>query len=155
MAEIKIRKALVEEAPLLRSICLQAKGSWGYTDAFMARFSQEMIIDADSILTDRVLVACDRAQIVGWLRVLTNCAPIILDDLWVLPTAFGKGVGRQLFAAAVAVTIELGQPGFELDADPNAQGFYARMGCIKVGETFTAMGRDIPRMRYLVAEVPR
>lgn len=150
MAEIRVRKALVEEAPLLRDICLQAKGSWGYTDAFMARFAQEIIIDADSILTDCVLVACEREQIIGWLRVLTNREPLILDDLWVLPTAFGKGVGRQLFAAAVAVTIELGQPGFELDADPNALGFYARMGCCKVGEAFTAMGRYIPRMRYII-----
>ena len=60
MAEIKIRKALVEEAPLLRDICLQAKGSWGYADEFMAQFSQEPIIDADSILTDSVLVAYDQ-----------------------------------------------------------------------------------------------
>ena len=76
---------------------------------------------------------------------------MILDDLWVLPTVFGKGVGRLLFTEAISVAKELGYSEFELDSDPNAQGFYERMGCIKVGETFTSIGRYIPRMRYAVA----
>jgi predicted GNAT family N-acyltransferase len=82
---------------------------------------------------------------------LTNRAPMILEDLWVLPAVFGKGAGRLLFTKAVSVAGELGQSEFELDPDPNAQGFYERMGCSKVGETFTSMGRYIPRMRYAVA----
>ena len=151
MAEITVRKALVGEAAVLRSICLQAKRSWGYSDAFMTRFSEATIIDADSISTDYVVVACQGETIIRWLRMLTNRAPMILDDLWVLPTVFGKGVGRLLFTEAIAVAKGLGRSAFELDADPHAQGFYERMGCIKVGETCTSLGRYIPRMRYVVA----
>jgi predicted GNAT family N-acyltransferase len=151
MAEIVVRKALVGEAAVLRSICLQSKRSWGYSDEFMTRFSEQTIIDADSISTDYVVVACQGETIIGWLRMLTNRAPMILDDLWVLPTVFGKGVGRLLFTEAISVAKELGQSEFELDSDPNAQGFYERMGCMKVGETFSSMGRYIPRMRYAVA----
>lgn len=150
MAEIVVRKALVGEAAVLRSICLQSKRSWGYSDEFMTRFSEQTIMDADSISTDYVVVACQGETIIGWLRMLTNRAPMILDDLWVLPTEFGKGVGRLLFTEAISVAKELGQSEFELDSDPNAQGFYERMGCIKVGETFTLMGRYVPRMRYVV-----
>jgi predicted GNAT family N-acyltransferase len=151
MAEITIRKAQVGEAAVLRSVCLQSKRSWGYSNEFMTRFSEETIIDADSISTDYVVVATQEETIIGWLRILTNRAPMILDDLWVLPTAFGKGVGRLLFTEAISVAKELGRSEFELDSDPNAQGFYEHMGCIKVGETFTSMGRYIPRMRYTVA----
>ena len=150
MAEIVVRKALVWEVAVLRSICLQSKRSWGYSDEFMTRFSEQTIIDADSISTDYVVVASQGETIIGWLRILTNRAPMILDDLWVLPTVFGKGVGRLLFTEAISVAKELGQSEFELDSDPNAQGFYERMGCIKVGETFTSMGRYVPRMRYAV-----
>jgi len=150
MAEIVVRKALVGEAAVLRSICLQSKRSWGYSDEFMTRFSEQTIIDADSISTDYVVVASQGETIIGWLRILTNRAPMILDDLWVLPTVFGKGVGRLLFTEAISVAKELGQSEFELDSDPNAQGFYERMGCIKVGETFSSMGRYIPRMWYAV-----
>ena len=151
MAEIVVRKALVGEAAVLRSICLQSKRSWGYSDEFMTRFSEQTIMDANSISTDYVVVACQAETIIGWLRMLTNRAPMILDDLWVLPTVFGKGVGRLLFNEAICVAKELGQSEFELDSDPNAQGFYERMGCIKVGETFSSMGRYVPRMRYTVA----
>jgi len=150
MAEITVRKALVGEAAVLRSICLQSKRSWGYSDEFMARFSEQTIIDADSISTDYVVVASQGETIIGWLRMLTNRAPMILDDLWVLPTVFGKGVGRLLFTEAISVAKKLGQSEFELDSDPNAEAFYERMGCIKVGETFSSMGRYIPRMRYAV-----
>ena len=117
----------------------------------MTRFSEGTIIDANSISTDHVVVASQGEIIIGWLRILTNRAPMILDDLWVLPTVFGKGVGRLLFTEAISVAKELGYSEFELDSDPNAQGFYERMGCIKVGETFTSIGRYIPRMRYAVA----
>ena len=151
MAEITVRKALVGEAALLRSICLQSKRSWGYSDEFMTRFSEEAIIDAASISTDYVVVALRGETIIGWLRILTNRVPMILDDLWVLPTVFGKGVGRLLFTEAISVAKALRRSEFELDSDPNAQGFYERMGCIKVGETFSSMGRYIPRMRYAVA----
>jgi len=155
MAEITIRKAQVGEAAILRSVCLQAKRSWGYSNEFMTRFSEETVIDADAISTDYVVVATQEETIIGWLRILTHRAPLILDDLWVLPTAFGKGVGRLLFTEAIAVAKALGRSEFELDADPNAQGFYEHMGCIKVGETFTSMGRYIPRMRYTVASAQR
>jgi predicted GNAT family N-acyltransferase len=150
MAEIVVRKALVGEAAVLRSICLQSKRSWGYSEEFMARFSEQTIMDATSISTDYVVVACQGETIIGWLRILTNRAPMILDDLWVLPTVFGNGVGRLLFTEAVSVAKKLGRSEFELDSDPNAQGFYERMGCIKVGETFSSMGRYVPRMRYAV-----
>jgi predicted GNAT family N-acyltransferase len=151
MAEIVVRKALVGEAAVLRSICLQSKRSWGYSDEFMTRFSEQTIMDANSISTDYVVVACQGETVIGWLRMLTNRAPMILDDLWVLPTVFGKGVGRLLFTEAISLAKELGQTEFELDSDPNAQGFYERMGCMKVGETFSSMGRYVPRMRYAVA----
>jgi predicted GNAT family N-acyltransferase len=151
MAEITVRKALVGEVAVLRSICLQSKRSWGYSDEFMARFSEATIMDATSISTDYVVVACQGETTIGWLRMLTNRAPMILDDLWVLPTVFGKGVGRLLFTEAISVAKKLGRSEFELDSDPNAQGFYEHMGCIKVGETFSSMGRYIPRMRYSIA----
>ena len=151
MAEITVRKALVGEAAVLRSICLQSKRSWGYSNEFMSRFSEGAIIEAASISNDYVMVARQEEIIIGWLRILTNRVLMILDDLWVLPAAFGRGVGRLLFTEAISVAKELGRSEFELDSDPNAQEFYERMGCIKVGETFSSMGRYIPRMRYVVA----
>ena len=148
MTEIEIRKAWPEEADALRRICLESKRSWGYSDEFMARFSQEIIVDATSIAVDQVFVASIGAELVGWLRVLTDREPMILDDLWVAPTAFGQGVGRKLFARAIAVVRSAGGVRFELDSDPNAQRFYEHMGCVKIGETLTSMGRYIPRMQY-------
>ena len=151
MADVEIRNARPEDASVLRRICLESKRSWGYADDFMARFAKEVVIATQSMEVDQVFVASVDAEIVGWARVLTDRKPMILDDLWVKPTAFGKGVGRLLFAQAVVVVRRIGGEEFELDADPNAQGFYEHMGCVRIGETFTSMGRYIPRMRYVLA----
>jgi hypothetical protein len=42
-----------------------------------------------------------------------------------------------------------GASALELDADPNAVGFYERMGARQVGETPSSVvpGRSLPRMR--------
>ena len=151
MTEIEIRKARPADSDALRRICLESKRSWGYSDQFMSRFAQEIVVDPKSIAQDQVFVASLETDVVGWLRVLVEREPVILDDLWVLPKAFGRGVGRALFAKAVSVVRSTGGARFELDADPNAQRFYEHMGCVKIGETFTSMGRYIPRMRYSLA----
>ena len=151
MATIEIRRARPEEGDELLRVCLESKRSWGYSDEFMSRFAREIVVDPRSITQDQVFIASLEAEVVGWLRVLMDQDPAILDDLWIAPKAFGRGVGRTLFAKAVSVVRSAGRTEFELDADPNAQGFYEHMGCVKIGETFTSMGRYIPRMRYDLA----
>jgi hypothetical protein len=42
----------------------------------------------------------------------------------------------------------------ELDAEPNAMGFYERMGAVRVGVTASTLvpGRELPRMRVPLDE---
>lgn len=63
----------------------------------------------------------------------------------------GRGVGRALFRHAVR---RLGQlaPGaaLEVEADANAEGFYLRMGCERIGEVRTdwqGLTRTLPLLR--------
>ena len=46
----------------------------------------------------------------------------------------GKGVGRRLFLHAVETARGRGYKTLQLEADPNAVGFYERMGMHKTGE---------------------
>lgn len=52
----------------------------------------------------------------------------VLEDLWVLPEAMGKGVGTRLFRRAAERARGFGATRLEWEAEPNAVGFYERMG---------------------------
>ncbi|MCX6048569.1 MAG: GNAT family N-acetyltransferase [Chloroflexi bacterium] len=153
---IEILRAQPEDADALKKIAIAAKGHWGYDEPLMAQWAQTPIITPEAIAADCVYKGCDGVSIIAWHRLLTSVPTAILDDLWVLPTWIGHGIGRRLFQHAIAQAQLAGALAIELDADPNAAPFYARMGCQMIGESWTEWGRTIPRMRYtLPANIAR
>ena len=57
-----------------------------------------------------------------------------LENIWVLPEYMGQGIGKDLFADALSRVNALGYKVLRLEAEPNAVGFYEKMGMRKVGE---------------------
>lgn len=51
-----------------------------------------------------------------------------LDDLWVEPQWIGKGIGSRLFHVCAQRASRLGATRLEWEAEPNAVGFYEKMG---------------------------
>ena len=87
-------------------------------------------------------------RVIGFHRVIPG-EPAVLEDLWLEPEAIGAGHGRRLWEHAVEVARACGASAMELDAEPNAMGFYERMGAVRVGVTASTVvpGRELPRMR--------
>jgi GNAT superfamily N-acetyltransferase len=65
---------------------------------------------------------------VAWAALIPRGDVLWLDDMWVEPEWIGKGVGSLLFRHAVERATELGAATMEWDAEPNAVGFYERVG---------------------------
>ena len=57
-----------------------------------------------------------------------------VENLWVSPEFIGKGVGKRLFFHALELSRQRGFENLRLEADPNAAGFYEKMGMKKIGE---------------------
>jgi predicted N-acetyltransferase YhbS len=76
-----------------------------------------------------------------------------LCDLWVEPSAIGSGLGRTLWAHLLGQARGLGHRALLIESDPNAEGFYLRMGARRVGERASKIlaGRMLPVM---VVDVP-
>jgi len=63
----------------------------------------------------------------------------------------GRGIGRALFKHALEQARKLGHRTLKIEADPNAEGFYKRMGARHVGATVTSIEnqrRKLPRLLY-------
>lgn len=146
---LRIRRARREEAEALTALAIRSKSHWGYAGEFLARARPEMTLSADEVADHETWALEDAVgRVIGFYRIVPTQPPV-LEDLWVEPAAIGAGRGRLLWEHAVATGRALGAAALELDADPNAVGFYERMGARQVGETPSAVvpGRRLPRMR--------
>jgi GNAT superfamily N-acetyltransferase len=79
-----------------------------------------------------------------------------LDHLWIVPQAMHRGIGRQLFEHAVEEATRLGYSCIKIEADPNAEGFYKRMGAVRVGTRLSEVWgqrRELPLMEYCRASL--
>lgn len=145
----RVRRARPDEAEALTALATRAKAHWGYDAGFMERIRDAMSLSPPDVETDEVWVLEDGGgRVIGFHRVIPG-DPAEVEDLWVEPDAMGAGHGRRLFEHAVAVATSTGASSVELDADPNARGFYERMGMVHVGDTPSGVvaGRSLPRMR--------
>ena len=148
-----IRRARPDEADALTQLAVRAKAQWGYDAEFIARVSDAMTLAPSDLEAHEVWVLEDGVgRIVGFHRVIPG-DPAELEDMWVEPDAMGNGHGRRLFEHATAIARSSGATALELDADPNAVGFYERMGMDRVGETPSTLilGRALPRLRLYLS----
>jgi len=140
--DLLIRPARDGDAARLREIAGAAKAYWGY-DAERVRTWAESLTPVGE-----VEVAEAEGVLIAWMTLL--CAAEgrwLLEDLWVDPPWIGNGVGRALFCRAAARAREFGASTLELEAEPNAVGFYQKMGAHRVGERLSSWHRMLPVMR--------
>lgn len=148
MSEVTVRAARAEEAGRLTELALRAKASWGYDAAFMAACREELTLTPEKMAGWQVWVAEADGEIAGMVALsLEDGAEV--EDFFVEPRFQGRGVGRMLMETLLDAARAAGAEVLEVDADPNAEAIYARLGF----ETFTRSpsgsipDRWLPRMR--------
>ena len=152
-SNVVIRPALPEEAPHLTELVLRSKASWGYDDTFLEAVGQELTITAEDIGNGSVFVLDVDGVVVGLYALSGEPPDGLLTDLWLEPDFQGHGLGRRLWEHALASAAALGYGSLVLEADPNAEGFYAAMGAVRIGERESPLaqkvepGRVLPLMR--------
>jgi predicted N-acetyltransferase YhbS len=90
---------------------------------------------------------------VGFYALVGEGRELDLEHLWVTPEHIGTGVGRLLFDHAVRRAVSLGAETVRIESDPNAEGFYRRMGAVRAGEISYPIDGQKRTLPLLVAEV--
>jgi len=145
-----IRRALPEEATTLTQIALDAKRYWGYPEHWIKHWESDLTVSSDFIRDNHVYVADEDGEIRGFYALCVSGDKAELEHMWVMPACIETGIGKELFLDAMERAAALNVRGFELTADPNAAGFYQRMGAVQIGETESVIDgqiRKLPRMR--------
>jgi GNAT superfamily N-acetyltransferase len=148
MSQIFVRLARPEEAVLLTELAMRAKASWGYDAAFMEQCRAELTLTADTIGVWTVWVAEHDGRLAGMIALAAAGASAELEDFMVEPRFQGAGVGRALMETLLAECRRLGLTSVGLDADPNAEAIYHKLGFSTVGRSPSRSipGRMLPRM---------
>jgi GNAT superfamily N-acetyltransferase len=130
----EISRATSDQAELLTQIAFAAKRHWGYPERWIKLWAPILTITPEFIEQYETYIAFLGDEPVGFCAISQEDEKASIEHLWVLPEHMGKGVGARLFKFMLSRCKELGTRVLGIESDPNAQGFYERMGAIKVGE---------------------
>jgi len=145
-----IRRALPEEADTLTQIALDAKRHWGYPESWIQHWQEDLTVSPEFIRDNQVYVFERDGDVRGFYALCVSGTKAELEHMWVTPDSIGTGIGKELFLDAMdrAATLEVRE--IEISADPNAAGFYERMGASQIGESDASIDgqvRKLPRLR--------
>ena len=131
---LSIRRARPEEAATLSQIALAAKRHWGYPERWMEVWMPQLTFSPDYFKVNESWVAEMNNAPIAFYTLMNKEGRAWIENLWVSPEFIGKGIGKGLFWHALGLAAERGYKKVQLEADPNAAGFYERMGMKKIGE---------------------
>lgn len=147
---MRIRPATTEEAAALTELAHDAKRHWGYPEHWIQHWQEDLTISPDFIGNNHVYVAEDADELTGFYALIIKDNKAELEHMWVAPKHIGKGVGKELFFNAMERASEMRVSALEISSDPNAEGFYQRLGAERIGETVSEIDgkpRVVPRLR--------
>ena len=150
---VQIRRAKPEEAGILTEIAHAAKRHWGYPEDWIREWKSELTITPEFIADNEMYVAMNKEKIVGCCAISFTESLAELEHMWIRPEHMGTGVGRALllYVKDRAACLKISE--LEISADPNAEGFYERMGATRIGEVrseIKGQPRVLPRMALVI-----
>jgi N-acetylglutamate synthase-like GNAT family acetyltransferase len=147
--DLQIRRARPDEADVLTEIAHAAKRHWGYPESWIEHWQADLTITPEFIARNEMYVAMIDEEVVGCCALVFSAALAELEHMWIRPRHMGTGVGRALFLHARERAANLEISVLEISADPNAEGFYERMGARRIGEVqseIEGQPRVLPRL---------
>jgi GNAT superfamily N-acetyltransferase len=148
---MEIVRAKPEDADALTEIAFAAKRHWGYPERWIQSWTDILTMRPEFVAANVAYVAIEDDRAVGFYLLTTESDGMDLGHLWILPEAMGRGIGRALFEHAAGEARRLGFQIITIEADPNAEGFYRRMGARRVGTNVTQVEgdrRELPLLIY-------
>jgi GNAT superfamily N-acetyltransferase len=158
----KIRIALPGEADILTEIAFTAKRTWKYPESYFEIWKDELTITKEYVSNNIVFVGESDNQVVGFYSIVVVPNDFMagnvlvkkgfwLEHLFVKPSFQNKGIGRMFMEHALSYCEENWIDGLKIFVDPNATGFYEKMGATFIENTSSSIeGREIPVYFFII-----
>ncbi|GAA6153083.1 GNAT family N-acetyltransferase [Pseudoteredinibacter isoporae] len=148
---MEICAAGVQDLHDMNRIIVAAKRHWNYPEEWIQLWLPDLKVD-ESILQERRFWVAKHG---GAIIALASCASLgadhyELEDCWVDPACMGLGAGKALMDYVCAYLKSVSAKELLIAADPNATGFYEKMGAQACGlRESTPEGRQLPLYKVI------
>lgn len=157
----EIRSAVLADAARLTEIAFAAKRHWNYPEHYIERWKDELTI-TEGYISDNIVRCISIAnRPVGFYSLVVQHRQATfgeiemeagpwLDHMFLVPELHCQGLGTAFFGDLRAILAKEfpGQP-LRIFVDPNAVGFYERMGAKFERRSASSIpGREIPVFTY-------
>ncbi len=161
-----IRRARADEHELVTEISFRSKKYWDYPTHYFDIWHKELTLSPQYILQNDVFVIEVSESIVGYYSLIELKSNIYiskimleaghwLEHMFLLPSFIGNGLGRELFIHCIKTCKEKSIAEIKILSDPNAKGFYIKMGCNYIDEyPSTIAGRTTPYLTLQLDKIP-
>jgi GNAT superfamily N-acetyltransferase len=160
MDRLEIRPARLDEGPILTELAYASKRTWGYPEETLDEWNGPLTVLEEHLREEAYFVAEEerdgRPFPVGFFSLMPVDRPdtLDLDHFWVLPEGQGRGVGRRMFERAIQEARKAGARRMTITAEPRAEGFYLKMGAVRIGGKPTVVGGErhiLPLLELLLS----
>jgi GNAT superfamily N-acetyltransferase len=155
MGVCAVREAKPEEQRVLTRLVVRATLQAGHDEAFIDRALPGLAITLPMINGQNVHVAQDSSGKIVGLVALTRTmlqGIALLNHLFVDPDYWKRGIGRILFKTAISRAKEMKTGAIFIYAEASSEGFYERMGTIRIGEGPFVLSPEVvfPHLLYII-----
>ncbi len=143
---LKIKKASLADADAMTQLIIASKRFWGYPDEWIELWQDELTVTPGKLEQRDFYLGKNGDEIIFIYSLSQlDATAYELEDCWVAPEYIGHGYGRILFDDLKERLHARGASRLKIISDPNAEGFYRKMGAVQVGEEPTKIeGRVFP-----------
>ncbi|MFK7948009.1 MAG: GNAT family N-acetyltransferase [Saprospiraceae bacterium] len=145
---MKIQQAKPKDAAAITALTLRSKDYWNYGSELIESWRKELTVTPEFIENNEVYNLIDEDKIIGfYIYSAENQLTVKLNFLFVEPNFIGQGYGKILVNDFLNRIKTTSYKSVIVDADPNAEPFYNRLGFQVVDQLPSSIeGRFLPIM---------
>lgn len=148
---IKFNRAKPIDVDIINNLLRKSKQHWGYDENFINTFMDLYKFTADQITAIKTYLMISEDKVLGMygFKINTN-NELQLDSFFIDPEYIGQGLGKKMWLECINTGLKYNRGSFVIEADPNAEEFYIKMGCYKIREIDSSVqkGRLVPILGY-------
>jgi len=149
MTNITYILAKTEDAEILTKIAIKAKSYWNYPEQWTKLWIEDLTITPTYIINNQVVKLIHANKIVGFYSLEYKDTQLHIGHFWILPEYIGKGFGKNAFFDLQRRSLEMNEHVVEVISDPNAEGFYIKLGAKLIRSIETAIiGRKLNVLEF-------
>ncbi|WP_162263960.1 MULTISPECIES: GNAT family N-acetyltransferase [Legionella] len=131
--------------PKINQFIRQSKAVWNYSESFLNVFMEKYGVKPSFLEREEIVLFEKDQSLVGLYAFKINeQSAAELDLFFINSNHIRQGLGKQIWQHAINFASTKGWLKFELVSDPNAEGFYLKMGAKSLRKFESFPGRFVP-----------